>query len=292
MKLLIQVLLNLFLVNTVLSQVHETVYLWPEKIPGQSDAKAPPVFAESQSGKDDSVTRIEKVTNPALIVYNPNSERKNGATVIICPGGGYRRLAIDLEGYEIAEWLSELGYTAFVLQYRVPQNQVGTLQDIQRAIRLVRGTSEERGLDPTKIGVLGFSAGGSLSARASTRYLETLYEPIDELDNLSARPDFVTLIYPAYLDKGANHSLTPELKVNRETPPMFIFVAADDMHANSSLVMSSSLRESNVPFELHILPHGGHGYGMRPGNRSAETWPNLWKTWMETTISKQFETNK
>ena len=222
-----------------------------------------------------------------MIVYRANRERANGAAVIVCPGGGYGILAIDKEGYEVAEWLSELGYTAFVLQYRVPDNREGALQDAQRAIRLVRASSEAYALDPRKIGFLGFSAGGSLSARISTRYSETLYEPIDERDDLSARPDFAVLVYPAFLDLGEHHSLTPELKVDGETPPMFMFVTADDKFARSSLVMSAALQESNVPVELHMLPRGGHGYGMRPGRRAPETWPQLCQTWLELTVLKK-----
>ena len=280
MRRLIQLLLLALTCNAACANDHEVIHLWPEKLPGQSEAKAAPVISDNK----DDVTRITKVTNPALVVYEADPKLKNGAAVIVCPGGGYSILAIDKCGYEIAEWLSNLGYTAFVLQYRVPKNRIGALQDAQRAIRYVRGTSEEREIDPSKIGIIGFSAGGSLSARVSTRAHETLYDPIDQWDQLSARPDFAVLIYPAYLDQGANHSLTPELKITKDTPPMFLFVAADDRFANSSLVMSAALREKKVPFELHVLPHGGHGYGMRPGNRAAETWPKLCEEWLRLTV--------
>lgn len=284
MKTAILTLLCLLVSSIGYSQVdREILYLWPNAVPGEAESKAPPEISKNRRG---GVTRLSKVTNPALVVYEPSPESRNGAAVIVCPGGGYGILAIDHEGYEVAKWLSECGYTAFVLQYRVPQKKSGALQDAQRAIRTVRGMSERWGLDTNKVGMLGFSAGGSLSARASTRYQEVLYDPIDALDGLSARPDFSVLIYPAYLDQGANHTLTPELHVNAKTPPMFLFVAADDQYANSSLVMSSALRAAKVPFELHVLPEGGHGYGMRAGHRAAETWPKLCEEWLKVTVLK------
>lgn len=259
----------------------EVLYVWPGVVPGETEAKAPPEVSENRRG---GVTRLSRVTNPALVVYEPSVEKRNGAAVIVCPGGGYGILAIDHEGYAVAEWLSELGYIAFVLQYRVPRKKAGALQDAQRAIRMVRGMSERWEIDSGKVGILGFSAGGSLSARASTRYDEVLYERMDALDGLSARPDFSVLIYPAYLDQGRNHTLTPELTLDAETPPMFLFVAADDQYANSSLVMASALRAAKVPFELHVLPTGGHGYGMRAGHRAGETWPQLCDAWLRLTV--------
>jgi acetyl esterase/lipase len=173
-----------------------------------------------------------------------------------------------------------LGYTAFVLKYRVPKKQHGALQDIQRAIRVVRSRSDEWNIDPNKLGVLGFSAGGSLCARASTRYGDITYEPVDDADQASARPDFAVLIYPAYLDHGHNRTLTPELSVDRNTPPMFLFATYDDRYGNGTLVMGKALSDHNVPVEVHYLPRGGHGYGLRPGKRAAETWPGLAEAWM------------
>jgi acetyl esterase/lipase len=254
------------------------IELWPDEVPGEVEAKSPAVISDNKKG---DVVRIEKVTNPALVVYEAEPSKRNGAAVIICPGGGYNILAVDKEGYEIAEWLNSIGYTAFVLQYRVPQKKEGALQDAQRAIRYVRSNSEKYHIDENKIGILGFSAGGSLSALASTLYNEKTYENIDKVDAASARPDFAVLIYPAYLDQGPDNTLTPELKVNENTPPMFLFVAFDDKRfVNGSLVMGSALRVAGVPFELHILPEGGHGFGMRPGKRAAETWPQQCEVWM------------
>ena len=259
------------------SQSGETIELWAEVIPFQDTPRKEPVFSKDEG---DDIIRITEVSNPSLLVYEPEPSMNNGAGIIVCPGGGYQILAIDLEGYEIAEWLRDLGFTVFVLQYRVPNNQVGALADVQRAVRLVRSRADEWALNNDQLGVLGFSAGGSLTARASTLYSEANYEPLTSIDSLTCRPDFSLLIYPAYLDKGEHRTLTPELKVNENTPPMFIFATADDTYANSALVMTTALRDAGVPVELHLLAEGGHGYGIRSGNKAAETWPGLAEKWL------------
>jgi acetyl esterase/lipase len=259
-------------------QAQETIYLWPDEVPLATKSKADPVISDNDKR---GVTRITEVTNPLLKVYQPVESKANGAGIIICPGGGYSILAINLEGYEVGQWFSNLGFTTFVLQYRVPQQQEAALADVQRAIRMVRYQADRWNLHPTRIGVMGFSAGGSLSARAATLFEQTTYSVVDAMDSVSARPDFAMLIYPAYLDKGENNTLTPELKVSSSTPPMFMFVAADDGHANSTLVMAAALREAKVPVEAHLYPIGGHGYGMRHGNQAAVTWPVLAKKWLE-----------
>lgn len=283
MTLAVSSILSVISTSLAIGEERPVIPLWPQDVPGQKGAKAPPVVSKNTGG---NVTRLAKVTNPTLTVYKANPKVRNGASVIVCPGGGYNILAVDKEGYEVAEWLSQLGYTAYVLQYRVPKNELGALQDAQRAIRTVRGSAKKWNIDPSQIGIMGFSAGGSLSARASTRFPESLYPTTDKLDNLSARPDFSILIYPAYLDRGKNRMLTPELKITAATPPMFLFVAGDDTFAHSSLVMGSALTQKKVPYELHIVPQGGHGFGMRPGNLAAETWPALCAKWMKRTVLK------
>ncbi len=274
------ILMIMFIAN---SFSQDTIHLWPGKVPGEEKEKAPAVVSEK---KDRNVTRIDEVTDPLITVHKPEKSKNNGTGIIICPGGGYYILAIDLEGSEIAEWLSDLGFTAFVLQYRVPQKQTGALMDAQRAMRIVRSQSDEWGIKKDKIGILGFSAGGSLAARTSTLYEKQTYEPIDDKDKISCRPDFSLLIYSAYLDKGENKTLTPELEVDSLVPPMFLFATADDKHANSALVMTGALRNANVPVELHILPEGGHGYGIRQGNIAGETWPALAEKWLNRFILK------
>jgi acetyl esterase/lipase len=246
--------------------------------------KQPPVFAASEN---DKIIRYSEVTNPAVEVFLPDPAIKNGSAVIVCPGGGYQILAYDLEGTEIAAWLNRLGYTAFVLQYRIPDKKAGALQDVQRAIRIIRNNSKKWDIDAEKIGVMGFSAGGSLSARASTLFNKRTYTPVDKSDSLSCRPSFTMLIYPAYLDQGPDLSLTPELELSKEVPPVFIFQTADDPYGNSALVMAGALRNAKLLVELHLLNTGGHGYGLRPGKIAAETWPILAEKWLKTTLKEE-----
>ena len=258
----------------------QEIYLWPGKVPGEKEAKHKPRVMPDEH---DNIARITDVTNPVLEVFDACTDC-NGSAVIICPGGGYNILAIEHEGYEIANWFNSLGITAFVLQYRVPEQRDGALQDLQRAVRLVRENAGKWNLDTEKIGVLGFSAGGSLAARICALPDSNLYPAVDKADNQQFRPNFCMLIYPAYLDKGPANSISPENAPQKYTPPTFIFATADDPYSNSALVMASSMREAQRPVELHILPEGGHGYGMRPGKRAAETWPGLAEAWLNTIL--------
>jgi len=284
MKKLSLVTIILTISMNLFSQNKDLIYLWPGKVPGELKEKDVPVKAPS---RNDNVLRIAEITDPAFEIKLADPQKSNGTGVIICPGGGYNILAWDKEGTEIAEWLNSLGYSAFVLQYRVPDKKAGALQDIQRAVRIVRGNAERWKLDPEKIGVIGFSAGGSLSARAGTLFNTKSYPFIDKTDSLSCRPSFVMLIYPAYLDQGIGKSLTPELQITKETPPFFIFQTADDTHGNSAIVMGAAMRDAKRPAELHLLPAGGHGYGLRKGINAAETWPLLAEKWLAITLSEK-----
>ncbi|MCW3465524.1 alpha/beta hydrolase [Chitinophaga nivalis] len=263
--------------NTEIQAQQQVIHLWPGTVPGEVDAKQAAVVTADSSG---GVKRLTDITDPVLEVFPAPAKNNTGVGVIVCPGGAYNILAVDLEGYEIAHWLNKLGYTAFVLQYRVPKKREGALQDAQRAIRIVRSRAAEWGLQPENVGMMGFSAGGSLTARAATGYNVHTYTPIDSADMLSARPAFGVLIYPAYLDRAPERRLTPELKPDRYTPPMFLFATADDPYGNSALVMAGALRDANVPAELHFYATGGHGYGLRPGNTAAEAWPVLLAEWL------------
>ncbi|MFB6320029.1 alpha/beta hydrolase [Saccharicrinis sp. FJH54] len=264
----------------VSGQATDTIQVWPEKVPGETAPKHTAVISSNNGG---NTTRIAEVTNPVLVRFDPKPGIKNKGAFVVCPGGGYSILAVDKEGYEIAEWLTSIGYTAFVLQYRVPQKQAGALMDVQRAIRIIRSHAPDWQLDNDRIGVMGFSAGGSLSARVSTLYNEKTYPEQDATDTVSCKPDFAMLIYPAYLDLGENRALTPELKVDKNTPPVFIFATADDPYSNSALVMTTALRDAKVPVELHLLPKGGHGYGLRKGSLAGTTWPVLAEKWLKRT---------
>lgn len=280
MKQLIILILLLITCNAY-SQKKDFIYLWPGKVPGESKEKQKPSV---DTTRKDGVLRYNEITNPAIEVWLPDPKINKGAGVVVCPGGGYRILAYDKEGTEIAAWLNKLGYAAFVLSYRVPDKQQGALQDAQRALRIIRNNAVKWKIDPEKIGIMGFSAGGSLSARASTLFNTKTYPPVDKTDTLSCRPSFALLIYPAYLDLGENKTLTPELKLSGETPPIFIFQSADDPYGNSSLVMASALRDAKLPVEIHMLPKGGHGYGLRPGNPSAEAWPGYAEKWLASIL--------
>lgn len=267
---------------TAQAQRPAILHIWPGTVPGET---APRHAAIPTPDTSRGVIRLTDVTDPVLTVYRPGNRAVDKHTgIVVCPGGGYQILAINLEGEEVAQWLSSLGYTAFVLQYRVPGKAAGALQDLQRAIRLVRSRAQQWGLDADRTGVMGFSAGGSLCARASTLYDTSTYTPVDDADKLSCRPAFAALIYPAYLDKGPNRSLTPELNVNGQTPPMFLFATADDTYGNSALVMAGALRDAKVPVELHFYASGGHGYGLRPGNPAAAAWPKLLEKWLEQSV--------
>ena len=284
MKNLFVFLLLLFLSISTYAQKSEIIYLWPGKVPGELKEKQPPVIDTS---KNDKILRFDEVTNPAIEVFLPDKAIKSGSAVIVCPGGGYNILAYDLEGTEIAGWLNRLGFTAFVLQYRIPDKKRGALQDVQRAMRILRNNPQKWNIDPEKIGVMGFSAGGSLSARASTLFNKKTYPPVDKSDSLSCRPSFTILIYPAYLDQGPGLTLTPELELSKDVPPIFIFQTADDPYGNSALVMAGALRNAKLPVELHFLSTGGHGYGLRPGKVAAETWPLLAEKWLGIVLKKK-----
>jgi acetyl esterase/lipase len=254
------------------SQVRDTIYLWPD----QANDKSSPV---TLPGKGDNVTRITNIVNPALIVFKPGISHKTGAAAIVSPGGAFRHLSIDKEGFEVAEWLNSMGITAFVLQYSVPEKRDQAVHDLKRAIRVVRSRASEWGIDPEKLGVIGFSAGGNLSARVSEIPEKADYNHVDSKDSVSCIPDFAILIYPGGM--GNAKEKPSDLQFGKGTPPMFIFCTADDGVANfGSLYLTEELYHSGVPVELHVLPEGGHGYGLRPANVAARTWPPLAEKWL------------
>ncbi len=246
-------------------------------MPGESSPKKEPV----PTTLDDGSIRVIEVTNPFLAVFKPDPAVKNGKAIVVCPGGAYVRLAVHKEGYTTAEWLSKLGYTVFVLHYRVPNKRDGALQDLQRALKIVRSEAKLYGIDAGKIGAIGFSAGAHLVARAGMTEPSQTYPTQDGADKQSGAPDRMIIIYPGYLDGGPNHSLTPGLKAKANTVDTFIFQTMDDGSAHSSFALATALRDAKANVELHMLPQGGHGYGMYPGNKAAETWPKLLEVWLK-----------
>lgn len=270
------------IMTQVQAQQHSEIKLWPGHVPSEKLVKGNDIEA-SENG----VLRVSQVTDPKIEVYLTSSKPgKPAPAVVVCPGGGYNILALDLEGREIAVWLNSLGISAFVLHYRVPMKKEGALQDAARAMRIVRSKAIELNINIDQLGIMGFSAGGSLSARLNSRFAESLYQPVDKADEFSAKPDFCVLIYPAYLDSGASNTVSPELKLSASSAPFFIFQTSDDQYGNSALVMTSTLRKEKIPVELHFYASGGHGYGLRPGNTAAAAWPGLCGYWLKSRLFK------
>ncbi len=269
-----------------------TMKLWPSGAPGAltnlgpehdtSDAKSDPVAGRP-------LIRLGNVTSPTLTVYDPPAGKATGAAIVVFPGGGYQILALDLEGTEVCDWLTQVGVTCVLVKYRVPQapdvpRWQAPLQDAQRAVGLVRLHAAEWKIDPHRVGVLGFSAGGHLSASLSTHYNERTYTPIDDADKQSCRPDFALLIYPGYLAlEEKNYALAPDLNITPDTPPTFLLQAEDDhVHVENALVYYQALKNAKVPAELHVYAVGGHGYGLRPTALPVTGWPALAEKWLHT----------
>lgn len=232
------------------------------------------------------VVRWGNVREPTLQVYRPPAGRDTGATVLVCPGGGYHILALDLEGTEVCEWLNSIGVTGVLLKYRVPRRAEGeryqvAVQDGQRAMGLLRERAGAWGIDPGRIGVLGFSAGGHLAAVLSTG-TRKLYERVDAADDRSHRPDFAVLVYPGLLTvRGEGDRVAPELPLGPETSPTFLAMTQDDpVRVENVLHYALGLQAAKVPFELHVYPKGGHGYGLRRTELPVTRWPDRVEEWM------------
>ena len=233
------------------------------------------------------VIRLGNVSKPTLSVFKPAADRDTGASVLVCPGGGYHILALDLEGTEVCEWLNSIGVTGVLLKYRVPkrpgqEKDAVAIQDAQRAMGMMRQHAADWGLDARRMGVLGFSAGGHLSAALSTRFERRSYEPVDAADQLSCRPDFAVLIYPGYLtDKEQGDRVAADLPLSTNTPPMFLAMSQDDpVRVQNVLQFGAALQGAKVPFELHVYPTGGHGYGLRRAENPVTSWPDRATDWM------------
>jgi acetyl esterase/lipase len=232
---------------------------------------------------------MSNVSEPTITLYKPKGIN-TGAAVVVFPGGGYTILAIDYEGTEVCDWLTAEGVNCALLKYRVPKSgpypkSAAALEDAQRTMRLVRLHAAEWGIDPARVGVLGFSAGGHLSAAISNLYDLSLYQPIDAADKLSCRPDFSVVIYPAYLAlTDGNFAPSPDVHPTANTPPTLILQAEDDpVHVENAVVYFMALKKAGVPAELHVYAEGGHGFGLRPTQLPITHWPTLVETWLRTT---------
>jgi acetyl esterase/lipase len=307
---------------------HKQLPIWPGKAPDPQPVSGPE-FAET-TGKDSLVAgkpwvAVEMVSQPTMTVYSPQG-KNTGAAVVVFPGGGYQVLAIDLEGTEVCDWLTRKGITCVLLKYRVPGEEKYrapgdrtypksgpypespiALEDAQRTMGLVRFHAVEWRIDPHKIGVLGFSAGGHMVAAMSTHFMQRLYTAVDDADKESCRPDFAVAIYPGHLSLSAaewdasqgakkivishpehettadrQFGLNPDLHVTIQTPPTFLLQNEDDHvdNVNDSLAYYIALKKAGVPVEMHLYPQGGHAFGLRRTNLPTTAWPQLVETWL------------
>lgn len=275
---------------------HTQLPLWPGPPPHDLPVSGPE-YARSNpkalmGGKP--VVAIERVSKPTLTLYRPKG-RNTGAAVVVYPGGGFWILAIDLEGTDVCDWLTAKGIACVLVKYRVPGNRLYprsgpypdnpvATEDAQRAIAITRFHAKDWGIDPHKIGVLGFSAGGYLVAATST--LDRIYKPVDAIDQMSVRADFGIALYPGHLwlDES-KFVLNPDVPVDAHTPPQFIVQNEDDPvdSINNSLVYFAALKKAGVPAEMHIYPHGGHAFGLRHDPaKPATDWPVLAERWLKT----------
>jgi len=280
---------------------HTQIPIWPATPP---DAQAVPGPETAQTDPKSLVAGrpsvfVTNVTRPTMTIYSPQ-DKNTGAAVVVFPGGGFEMLAIDLEGTEVCDWLTSKGITCVLLKYRVPSlpydwhcncrpnnRAISTqsLEDAQRTMGLVRLHAAEYHIDPHKIGVMGFSAGGYLIAEISTNFEHRLYKPVDAADKQSCRPDFAVGVYPGHLwVNGAGYKLNPNVPVTRQTPPTFLVQAEDDSidGVNQSLTYFIALKDAGIPAELHIYAHGGHAFGLRRTNLPITEWPQLVEKWLGT----------
>jgi acetyl esterase/lipase len=298
------VIVLLFTALTVNSNGQKSVLkVWPDGVPGSIKNES---YSEKTTEANGIINHYEKVTEPTVTVFLPPAEKVTGAAVLICPGGGYTALAFDHEGFAIARWLNDNGAAGIILKYRLPSDlimkdkSVGPLQDVQEAIRIIRRHAAEWKINPRKVGVIGFSAGGHLASTLSTHFDESVYET---KDTTSARPDFSLLIYPvisfdaSFTHMGSRNNLigknpsddavrhfSNELQITEKTPPSFLVHSADDktVPVKNSLVYFEGLVKNNIPAEMHVFQKGGHGYGLAINRGTESSWPGLCIKWMKT----------
>ena len=291
-------------INLPIHAQSQIIPLWTGTIPDTINASD---YKEKEVYKEETIQSTSKVVTPTLSVFLPNPKSSNGSSVLIFPGGGYSHLAINKEGIKVAQWLNSLGITAFVLKYRLPNDQImkdktiGPLQDAQEAIRYIRRKAEKWKIKKDKIGVIGFSAGGHLAATLSTHYNDTVYQVSD---SVSAKPDFSILIYPVIsmnneiTHKGSKSNLlgvspsvslidkfSNEQQVNSDTPPTFIIHATDDLvvPAENSVNYYLALKKNKVPAELHLYEKGGHGFGLGVKDTS-QYWTKDCENWLRSIL--------
>jgi acetyl esterase/lipase len=280
---------------------HTQVPIWPGAAPDAQPVPGPEMIKTDSNFLIASrpVIGVYNVTRPTMTVYSPKG-KNTGLAVVVFPGGGFEGLAIDLEGTEVCDWLTSKGITCVLLKYRVPSlpydwhckcrpddlvKSTLPLEDAQRTMGLLRFHAAEWHIDPHKIGVLGFSAGGYLVAEISTDFERRLYAPVDAADKESCRPDFAVGVYPGHLWVGGKrYGLNPNVPITRQTPSTFLVQAEDDYvdGVNQSVAYYIALKDAGVPVELHLYAHGGHAFGLRPTKLPITNWPQLVETWLKT----------
>jgi len=261
--------------TAALAQTPPVIPLWPAASLSPGAASQQEVITEDAAHEH----RVTNIHNPTLTAYLPPAGKAAGVAIVIAPGGGHRFLSIDHEGYDVGKWLASIGVAGFVLKYRLaraessPYSVEDADRDAQRAIRLIRSRAPEWHLDPAKVGILGFSAGGEVALLAATSFDGGKPEAPDPIDRQSSRPDFQVLIYPGV--QPAN------ITVTKDTPPAFMLCAADDAGpANAIPVLAQAMKKVGVPVEMHIYSRGGHGFGIRPRPLPISSWPLRLQEWM------------
>ena len=274
----------------------KVVEIWPGKVPDESGEIGPERVRMSSPTDRKQVEVIEPtrlitgVTHPSITIYRPAKDKETGTAMLICPGGGYWDLYWQLEGEEVAAWLNSIGVTGIILKYRVPRRPDEPkgeparrpLQDAQRAVSLIRSKAKEWGIHPERIGIVGFSAGGHLAIATATSFDKRTYEPIDDVDKISCRPDFAIPVYSGYLKPKDRDEIASGLSVPTNTPPVFLVHGSDDIVSppEHSVFMYLALKRAGVSAELHIYANTTHDFGVRTNDRPYATWTASCANWL------------
>lgn len=272
------------------------VEIWPGTAPdengdiGDEIVRMSPKLNHKQVEVTESTRLVTNVTKPTLTIYRPEKDKDTGTTMLICPGGGYWDLYWQLEGEEVAQWLNSIGVTGLILKYRVPRRPDEPkgeparrpLQDAQRAVSLARSKADQWGIHPNQIGIVGFSAGGHLAISTATNFDRRAYEPVDDIDKISCRPDFAIGVYSGYLKDKDKDEIAPGLRIPAGTPPIFLAHGGDDIISppEHSVLMYLALKKANIPAELHIYATAAHDFGVRPSEHPCSTWTNACAAWL------------
>jgi len=292
----VSLLIGLFVTVPAFAAEPLVVDLWPGKTPGDVGIKGQETSRIHQSPLVGPTKLITNVSKPTLTIYQPARDKNTGTAMIICPGGGYWDLYWELEGEDVAAWLNSVGMTGIILKYRCPRRPgdvrgeppLGPQLDAQRAVSLVRSRAAEWGIDPTRIGMVGFSAGGHLTVATAAGFAKRLYQPIDAIDQVSCRPDFAVACYSGYLKPKDKDGIRADLQIPPETPPIFLAHASDDTesyggsNAENSAFMYVALKRAGIPTELHIYATGDHDFGVRQNDKLPSSWTGLCVKWLRS----------